>query len=44
MNLADKYLPNGKSGIVTFGLKKGFEAAKKVAESTEDFCFISKYW
>jgi O-acetylhomoserine (thiol)-lyase len=40
-NLADKYLPNGKSGIVTFGLKKGFEAAKKVAESTKIFALLA---
>jgi O-acetylhomoserine (thiol)-lyase len=40
-DLAQKYLPNGKSGIVTFGLKKGFEAAKKVAESTEIFSLLA---
>ena len=40
-NLANKYLPNGKSGIVTFGLKKGFEAAKKVAESTNIFALLA---
>lgn len=39
--LANKYLPNGKSGIVTFGLKKGFEAAKKVAESTKIFALLA---
>ncbi len=39
--LAEKYLPNGKSGIVTFGLKKGFEAAKKVAESTKIFALLA---
>ena len=40
-NLASKYLPNGKSGIVTFGLKKGFEAAKKVTESTKIFALLA---
>lgn len=40
-NLANKYLPNGKSGIVTFGLKKGYEAAKKVAESTKIFALLA---
>ena len=40
-DLAQKYLPNGKSGIVTFGLKKGFEAAKKVTESTEIFSLLA---
>jgi O-acetylhomoserine (thiol)-lyase len=39
--LAEKYLPNGKSGIVTFGLKKGFEAAKKVTESTKIFALLA---
>ena len=39
--LANKYLPNGKSGLVTFGLKKGFEAAKKVAESTKIFALLA---
>ena len=40
-DLAKKYLPNGNSGIVTFGLKKGFEAAKKVTESTEIFSLLA---
>ena len=40
-DLAEKYLPNGKSGIVTFGLKKGFEAAKKVTESTKIFALLA---
>jgi O-acetylhomoserine (thiol)-lyase len=39
--LADIYLPNGKSGIVTFGLKGGFEAAKKVADSTKLFSLVA---
>jgi len=32
--LAQVYLPNGQSGLITFGLKKGFEAAKTVANET----------
>jgi O-acetylhomoserine (thiol)-lyase len=40
-SLADKYLPNGKSGIVTFGLKKGYEAAKVVADKTEIFSLLA---
>jgi O-acetylhomoserine (thiol)-lyase len=40
-DLAKKYLPNGNSGIVTFGLKKGSEAAKKVTESTEIFSLLA---
>jgi O-acetylhomoserine (thiol)-lyase len=39
--LADKYLPEGKSGIVTFGLKGGFEAAKKVADGTKLFSLLA---
>ena len=29
-DLAQEYLPEGQSGIVTFGLKGGYEAAKKL--------------
>lgn len=39
--LADKYLPNGKSGIVTFGAKGGFEAAKKIVDSTKLFSLLA---
>ena len=39
--LAKKYLKKGSSGIVTFGLKKGFEGAKKVAESTKIFALLA---
>jgi len=39
--LAQKYLPKGQSGIVTFGLKKGFEAAKKVANDTQLFSLLA---
>ena len=38
---AKKYLKKGSSGIVTFGLKKGFEGAKKVAESTKIFALLA---
>ncbi len=40
-DLANEYLPNGQSGIVTFGLKKGFEVAKKVTESTKIFALLA---
>ena len=40
-DLANEYLTNGQSGIVTFGLKKGFEAAKKVTESTKIFALLA---
>ena len=39
--LADQYLPKGKSGIVTFGLKGGFDAAKKVADNTQLFSLVA---
>jgi O-acetylhomoserine (thiol)-lyase len=39
--LAQKYLPEGQSGIVTFGLKGGFEAAKKVADETKFFSLLA---
>lgn len=39
--LAKKYLPQGQSGIVTFGLKSGFEGAKTVADKTEIFSLLA---
>jgi O-acetylhomoserine (thiol)-lyase len=39
--LADKYLPNGQSGIVTFGVTGGFEAAKKIVDSTKLFSLLA---
>lgn len=39
--LAKKYLPEGQSGVITFGLKQGFEAAKKVANETELFSLVA---
>ena len=36
-----QYLPKGQSGIVTFGLKKGFEAGKKVADFTQLFALLA---
>ncbi|RXR20223.1 O-acetylhomoserine aminocarboxypropyltransferase/cysteine synthase family protein [Flavobacterium stagni] len=40
-DLAQKYLPQGQSGIVTFGLKGGFEAAKKVANDSQLFSLLA---
>jgi O-acetylhomoserine (thiol)-lyase len=40
-DLTKKYLPNGQSGIVTFELKNGFEAAKKITESTKIFSLLA---
>ncbi len=39
--LADKYLPKGKSGILTFGLKTGEEGAKKVIDNTKIFSLLA---
>ncbi|NCP20467.1 MAG: O-acetylhomoserine aminocarboxypropyltransferase [Flavobacteriales bacterium CG03_land_8_20_14_0_80_35_15] len=39
--LVAKYLPKGQSGVVTFGLKGGFEAAKNVADSTKIFSLLA---
>lgn len=40
-NLAQQYLPKGQSGVVTFGLKGGFEAAKTVADQTKLFSLLA---
>ena len=42
-DLAHKYLPKGQSGIVTFGLKGGFEAAKTVADTTQLFSLLANF-
>ena len=39
--LSDKYLPNGSSGIVTFGLNNGYEAAKKISDNTKLFSLLA---
>ena len=40
-DLAKKYLPKGQSGIVTFGHKGGFEAAKTIADNTKVFSLLA---
>ena len=40
-HLAKKYLPEGQSGIVTFGLKGGFDAAKKAVNQTSLFSLLA---
>ncbi|MEO8234233.1 MAG: O-acetylhomoserine aminocarboxypropyltransferase/cysteine synthase family protein [Flavobacterium sp.] len=40
-DLAKEYLPKGQNGVVTFGLKGGFEAAKKVADQTKLFSLLA---
>ena len=39
--LSDKYLPKGQSGIVTFGVKGGYDAAKTVANETKLFSLLA---
>ena len=38
-----KSLSKGQSGILTFGLKKGFEAGKKVADHTKLFSLLANF-
>ena len=40
-DLAQEYLPKGQSGLVTFGVKGGFEAAKKVTDATKIFSLLA---
>ena len=40
-SLAKKYLPKGQSGLVTFGVKGGFEAAKIVTDATKIFSLLA---
>lgn len=39
--LAKEYLPKGQSGLVTFGVKGGFEAAKKLTDATKVFSLLA---
>ena len=40
-DLAQQYLPNGQSGLVTFGVKGGFEAAKQLTDATKVFSLLA---
>ncbi|TDD99194.1 O-acetylhomoserine aminocarboxypropyltransferase/cysteine synthase family protein [Flavobacterium cellulosilyticum] len=40
-NLATQYLPKGQNGLLTFGLKGGFEAAKQLADETKIFSLLA---
>jgi O-acetylhomoserine (thiol)-lyase len=40
-SLAKKYLPKGQSGLVTFGIKGGFESAKIVTDATQIFSLLA---
>jgi O-acetylhomoserine (thiol)-lyase len=39
--LAQKYLPKGAGSILTFGVKGGFEAAKRLIEAVKLFSFLA---
>ena len=38
---AEAYLPKGQSSLVTFGVKGGFESAKKIADETKIFSLLA---
>jgi O-acetylhomoserine (thiol)-lyase len=38
---AQKYLPKGQSGVLTFGVKGGFEVAKKVVDNVKIFSLLA---
>ncbi|MBT8205971.1 MAG: O-acetylhomoserine aminocarboxypropyltransferase/cysteine synthase [Eudoraea sp.] len=40
-SLAKTYLPKGQSSIVTFGVKGGYESAKKIADKTKLFSLLA---
>jgi len=42
-NLAQKYLPQAQSGILTFGVKGGYEASKKVTDATKLFSLVANF-
>ena len=40
-NLSKKYLKKGQSGLITFGIKGGFDSAKTVADNTKLFSLLA---
>src|ERR1700739_599614 len=38
---AQKYLPNGRGALITFGIKGGYEAGKKLIDSLELFSLVA---
>jgi len=42
-SLAKKYLPKGQSGVVTFGVKGGYESAKKIVDTTKLFALVANF-
>lgn len=39
--LSDKYLTEGQSGIITFGVKGGYDSAKTIADTTKLFSLLA---
>lgn len=42
-SLTRKYLPDGQSGILTFGVKGGYEYAKKVVDAVNIFSLLANF-
>lgn len=42
-SLSEQYLPKGQSGLVTFGVKGGYDVAKKLADNTKLFGLIANF-
>lgn len=40
-SLSQQYLPKGQSGIITFGVKGGFDSAKTIADETKIFSLLA---
>ena len=40
-DIAQQYLPKGQSGLVTFGIKGGYEVAKKVVDASKVFSLLA---
>ena len=40
-SLAARYLPKGQSGLVTFGVNGGYDAAKKIVDTTKLFSLLA---
>lgn len=41
--LARRYLPNGQSGVLTFGVKGGYENAKRVVDAVKLFSLLANF-
>jgi len=39
--IAKKYLPEGQSGLITFGIKGGYEVARKVVDASKVFSLLA---